>query len=166
MLTFHHCCEQRGYHWCRTLLWFLPTGGTHHHLCLGWLQLLHFRLRPGERCTSQHDVAAPQRLPSLCLQQTGSGKTFTMEGPPSNRGVNFRALEELFRLVTDRSSEYEYSLKVSMLEIYNESVQDLLAGSKKEKLDIRLVCCCCCIHGLFLIFGNRTWLPLVHFLYG
>ncbi len=30
--------------------------------------------------------------------QTGSGKTFTMEGIDSDRGVNFRALEELFKI--------------------------------------------------------------------
>ncbi|CAN1131727.1 Kinesin-like protein KIN-14S, partial [Linum perenne] len=30
--------------------------------------------------------------------QTGTGKTFTMEGTPENRGVNYRTLEELFRI--------------------------------------------------------------------
>ena len=28
--------------------------------------------------------------------QTGSGKTWTMSGPQNNRGVNTRALDELF----------------------------------------------------------------------
>ncbi len=28
--------------------------------------------------------------------QTGMGKTFTMEGTPKNRGVNYRTLEELW----------------------------------------------------------------------
>jgi kinesin family protein C2/C3 len=28
--------------------------------------------------------------------QTGTGKTFTMEGSPENRGVNYRTLDELF----------------------------------------------------------------------
>ncbi|RVW19645.1 Kinesin-like protein KIN-14S [Vitis vinifera] len=28
--------------------------------------------------------------------QTGTGKTFTMEGTPENRGVNYWTLEELF----------------------------------------------------------------------
>lgn len=62
-----------------------------------------------------------------------------MEGPQDNRGVNFRALEELFRLCHERREEFKYELQVSMLEIYNEAVQDLLGGNKKEKLDIRLV---------------------------
>jgi kinesin family protein C2/C3 len=28
--------------------------------------------------------------------QTGTGKTFAMEGSPENRGVNYRTLDELF----------------------------------------------------------------------
>ena len=31
--------------------------------------------------------------------QTGSGKTWTMSGPADNRGVNTRALEDLFERV-------------------------------------------------------------------
>ena len=32
--------------------------------------------------------------------QTGSGKTHTMEGPRDDRGVNFRALEEMFEIAS------------------------------------------------------------------
>ncbi|CAM8984636.1 unnamed protein product [Rhodiola kirilowii] len=38
---------------------------------------------------------------NLCIfayGQTGTGKTFTMEGTSENRGVNYRTLKELFRL--------------------------------------------------------------------
>jgi kinesin family protein C2/C3 len=59
--------------------------------------------------------------------QTGSGKTHTMEGPKSDHGVNFRALEQLFRVCEERSEHYEYTFQVSMLEIYNETLLDLLA---------------------------------------
>ena len=37
---------------------------------------------------------------NVCIMaygQTGSGKTHTMEGPASDRGVNFRTLDLLFR---------------------------------------------------------------------
>ncbi|WRX28851.1 Leucine-rich repeat - like 10 [Theobroma cacao] len=34
--------------------------------------------------------------------QTGTGKTFTMEGTKEARGVNFRTLEELFRIINER----------------------------------------------------------------
>ena len=38
----------------------------------------------------------------------GAGKTFTMEGTEEERGVNFRALEELFRVVGERESHTTY----------------------------------------------------------
>eukprot|EP00743_Colponemidia_sp_Colp-15_P006078 GILK01006532.1.p1 GENE.GILK01006532.1~~GILK01006532.1.p1 ORF type:complete len:1069 (+),score=245.18 GILK01006532.1:59-3208(+) len=68
--------------------------------------------------------------------QTGSGKTYTMEGPPQNRGVNFRALQELFELKRTRSSDFDISIMVSVLEIYNEQIRDLLEPSNK-RLDVR-----------------------------
>ena len=58
--------------------------------------------------------------------QTGTGKTFTMEGVPENRGVNYRALEELFRISEERSSSVAYTFCVSILEVYNEKIRDLL----------------------------------------
>ncbi|PKA65013.1 Kinesin-4 [Apostasia shenzhenica] len=71
--------------------------------------------------------------------QTGTGKTFTMEGTPEYRGVNYRALEELFSISNKRSSmKYEFS--VSMLEVYNEKIRDLLADSLdplSKKLEIK-----------------------------
>jgi hypothetical protein len=64
--------------------------------------------------------------------QTGSGKTFTMEGPADNRGVNFRALDELFRLREERRQDVTYTLQMSMLEIYNETVGQDLGGGGME----------------------------------
>ncbi|KAE8892558.1 hypothetical protein PF005_g4217 [Phytophthora fragariae] len=62
--------------------------------------------------------------------QTGSGKTHTMEGPENDRGVNFRALRELFSIRDDRmaAGNFECSMKLSMLEVYNETIVDLLEG--------------------------------------
>jgi kinesin family member C2/C3 len=57
--------------------------------------------------------------------QTGSGKTHTMEGNRKQRGVNYRALARMFELSTD-TTEYERELSVSMMEIYNENICDLL----------------------------------------
>eukprot|EP00741_Cyanophora_paradoxa_P007174 tig00001085_g6942.t1 len=69
--------------------------------------------------------------------QTGSGKTYTMEGPMGNRGVNYRALYELFHIAEERSAEgKEYTFEMGMLEIYNEQVYDLLTD-RDEKLEIR-----------------------------
>uniref|UniRef100_A0A7S2BUC2 Kinesin-like protein n=1 Tax=Florenciella parvula TaxID=236787 RepID=A0A7S2BUC2_9STRA len=70
-----------------------------------------------------------------------------MEGPPDDRGVNFRSLEELFSLCEQRSDKTEYTLTLSYLEIYNETVRDLLddtprgrggpGGAEEKKLDVR-----------------------------
>jgi len=67
--------------------------------------------------------------------QTGSGKTYTMEGSTSNPGVNFRALARLFELKQDRVHDEDYIISVSVLEIYNEYIHDLLGG-ENIKLDI------------------------------
>ncbi|CAM9368506.1 unnamed protein product [Phaeothamnion confervicola] len=62
----------------------------------------------------------------LAYGQTGSGKTHTMEGTAADPGVNTRALAELFRVAADRAENVEYSFTLSMLEVYNETVRDLL----------------------------------------
>ncbi|CAM6106611.1 unnamed protein product [Calypogeia fissa] len=74
--------------------------------------------------------------------QTGTGKTFTMEGTANNRGVNYRTLEELFRIAEDRQGQCNYEISVSVLEVYNEQIRDLLApppdpDQTVKKLEIR-----------------------------
>ncbi|GBG30645.1 Kinesin, putative [Hondaea fermentalgiana] len=63
--------------------------------------------------------------------QTGSGKTYTMSGGdgPENRGINYLALEELFRANAQRrAGGAHYRFKVQNVEIYCEKVIDLLAS--------------------------------------
>ena len=69
--------------------------------------------------------------------QTGSGKTYTMSGPVEDRGVNTRALNELFLKVADRKAEYVDTISVSILEVYNEEIRDLLSDGPGDKLDVR-----------------------------
>ncbi|XP_020204271.1 kinesin-like protein KIN-14S [Cajanus cajan] len=72
--------------------------------------------------------------------QTGTGKTFTMEGTPEHRGVNYRTLEELFRITEERHGTMKYELSVSMLEVYNEKIRDLLVENSTQptkKLEIK-----------------------------
>ncbi|GLT94955.1 hypothetical protein SLE2022_126640 [Rubroshorea leprosula] len=64
--------------------------------------------------------------------QTGTGKTFTMEGTPENRGVNYRTLEELFRISGERSNFMTYEIYVSMLEVYNEKIRDLFVENSNQ----------------------------------
>ncbi|XP_044983353.1 kinesin-like protein KIN-14E isoform X1 [Hordeum vulgare subsp. vulgare] len=70
--------------------------------------------------------------------QTGTGKTFTMEGTERNRGVNYRTLEELFKIAEERKDTVTYNISVSVLEVYNEQIRDLLATSpSSKKLEIK-----------------------------
>jgi kinesin family protein C2/C3 len=74
---------------------------------------------------------------NVCLMaygQTGSGKTYTMMGPPENPGVNRRAIRELLALAKERP-EVEFEIKVSLMEVYNENLYDLLSR-KRDKLSI------------------------------
>ncbi|XP_075240761.1 kinesin-like protein KIF9 isoform X2 [Convolutriloba macropyga] len=62
--------------------------------------------------------------------QTGSGKTFTMTGANEtfqNRGVIPRAIQQVFREIGEMP-DYAINIKVSYLEIYNETLFDLLSG--------------------------------------
>ena len=44
-----------------------------------------------------------------------------------NRGVNYRTLAELFKISKERSDTFTYNISVSVLEVYNEQIRDLLA---------------------------------------
>ncbi|XP_076846703.1 kinesin-like protein KIFC3 isoform X2 [Brachyhypopomus gauderio] len=70
--------------------------------------------------------------------QTGSGKTYTMEGVPEDPGINQRALRLLFSEVSEKKPDWDYSITVSMVEIYNETLRNLLGDAPNEKLDIKM----------------------------
>ncbi|CAI5646383.1 unnamed protein product [Oreochromis niloticus] len=70
--------------------------------------------------------------------QTGSGKTYTMEGVADNPGINQRALRLLFSEVTEKAPDWDYKITVSMVEIYNETLRDLLGENPSDKLDIKM----------------------------
>eukprot|EP00048_Salpingoeca_helianthica_P013129 m.196078 g.196078 ORF g.196078 m.196078 type:complete len:932 (+) comp15460_c15_seq16:50-2845(+) len=78
---------------------------------------------------------------NVCIMaygQTGSGKTFTMMGPPDNMGVNRRAIRELLDLCS-KSTDIKYTIKVSMMEVYNEKIFDLLSPTGREaSLEVHL----------------------------
>ncbi|KAL8498450.1 hypothetical protein ACS0TY_021687 [Phlomoides rotata] len=63
--------------------------------------------------------------------QTGSGKTYTMMGkpaPPDQKGLIPRSLEQVFKTKQILEAQgWKYEMQVSMLEIYNETLRDLLA---------------------------------------
>ena len=59
--------------------------------------------------------------------QTGSGKSYSMVGYGQNIGIIPITCETIFQQISDRENpNIEYKVSASMLEIYNEQVQDLL----------------------------------------
>nr|CCA23176.1 40S ribosomal protein S6 putative [Albugo laibachii Nc14] len=65
----------------------------------------------------------------MAYGQTGSGKTFTMLGDsssPEMEGVIPRALRQVFSVMEKRKVLYNDTVRVSMLEIYNDQMLDLL----------------------------------------
>ncbi|TKS87572.1 Kinesin-like protein KIF9 [Collichthys lucidus] len=73
----------------------------------------------------------------MCFGQTGAGKTYTMTGSTESykqRGVIPRALQEVFQEVEKRT-EHAFNVHLSYLEIYNETLVDLLSslrGSSRQ----------------------------------
>ncbi|XP_077585889.1 centromere-associated protein E [Stigmatopora nigra] len=69
--------------------------------------------------------------------QTASGKTFTMMGSDMNPGIIPLAVDDVFRTIK-KCPKKEFLLRVSYMEIYNETVTDLLVDSWKRKpLEVR-----------------------------
>lgn len=83
---------------------------------------------------------------NVCLfsyGQTGSGKTFTMTGDHASaveRGIIPRAIDQIMSYQTElRSKGWEYTLEATYVEIYNETIRDLLTrnGKSDAKPEIR-----------------------------
>ncbi|XP_057573990.1 chromosome-associated kinesin KIF4A isoform X2 [Hippopotamus amphibius kiboko] len=80
----------------------------------------------------------------LAYGQTGSGKTYSMGGAYTAEqeheptvGVIPRVIQLLFKEI-ERKSDFEFTLKVSYLEIYNEEILDLLCPSREKAPQINI----------------------------
>lgn len=75
--------------------------------------------------------------------QTGSGKTFTMYGPQpdprQNAGVVLRSMDKLFEIKKALNPAlWDASLSISMVELYNGNITDLLTSQKvPPKVQVR-----------------------------
>uniref|UniRef100_A0AAQ5XVR3 Kinesin-like protein n=1 Tax=Amphiprion ocellaris TaxID=80972 RepID=A0AAQ5XVR3_AMPOC len=68
--------------------------------------------------------------------QTGSGKTYTMEGDEfdETRGVIPRAVQQIFKAAEKLGAQgWEFTFTASFVEIYNETLRDLLYTGKASK---------------------------------
>ena len=78
----------------------------------------------------------------FCYGQTGTGKTYTMEGftyesQNPNRGIIQRTIQDIFNYIETTSNENtKFIIRASFLQIYNENISDLLKPDKKN-LQIR-----------------------------
>ncbi|XP_078137277.1 kinesin-like protein KIF9 [Sander vitreus] len=75
----------------------------------------------------------------MCFGQTGAGKTYTMTGSTESykqRGIIPRALQEVFQEM-DKRTEHVFSVHLSYLEIYNETLVDLLSSLQDLPLSPR-----------------------------
>ncbi|KAG2388510.1 hypothetical protein C9374_000674 [Naegleria lovaniensis] len=69
--------------------------------------------------------------------QTGTGKTFTMQGSGEEIGIQQYILQDLYHQKQKDQSLCEMSIALSCLEIYNETCIDLLRSSD-NKLDLKM----------------------------
>ncbi|KAL6481452.1 hypothetical protein MHYP_G00095320 [Metynnis hypsauchen] len=96
-------------------------------------------------CQLYQDIAKPLVVSTVegyngtifAYGQTSSGKTFTMMGSDHTPGVIPLAMSDVFQTIKNCPKK-EFLLRVSYMEIYNETVTDLLCDSWKRKpLEIR-----------------------------
>ncbi|TPX42543.1 hypothetical protein SeMB42_g05089 [Synchytrium endobioticum] len=67
--------------------------------------------------------------------QTASGKTFTMMGNEDEPGVIPQAIDDVFSYIREQPTDREFLLRVSYMEIYNETIRDLLTP---DQTDLRI----------------------------
>uniref|UniRef100_A0A2I3SJ95 Kinesin-like protein n=6 Tax=Catarrhini TaxID=9526 RepID=A0A2I3SJ95_PANTR len=71
--------------------------------------------------------------------QTGTGKTYTMEGirgDPEKRGVIPNSFDHIFTHIS-RSQNQQYLVRASYLEIYQEEIRDLLSKDQTKRLELK-----------------------------
>ena len=64
---------------------------------------------------------------------TGSGKTYTMLGTQTEKGIMPRAVTDLFKILQNYKKK-EFKIQISYIEIYNEEIRDLLGEREELKL--------------------------------
>ncbi|XP_041069526.1 kinesin-like protein KIFC1 isoform X5 [Carcharodon carcharias] len=75
--------------------------------------------------------------------QTGSGKTFTMEGPDDmtseTKGMIPRAVDQIFSTAQElKTMGWTYKFTASFLEIYNETLRDLLVMKPEKNVEYEI----------------------------
>ncbi|CAJ2642065.1 unnamed protein product [Trifolium pratense] len=66
----------------------------------------------------------------FCYGATGAGKTYTMLGTMESPGVMVLAIKDLFSKIRTRSCDGTHVVHLSYLEVYNETVRDLISPGR------------------------------------
>ncbi|CAK4341892.1 unnamed protein product [Aphanomyces euteiches] len=70
--------------------------------------------------------------------QTSSGKTYTMQGDvQSELGILPLAVEHIFQYI-EQSTDRDFLIRVSYVEIYNEVIRDLLSDDKEKSQNLKI----------------------------
>lgn len=69
--------------------------------------------------------------------QTGCGKTHTMTGTDTDKGIIPKAFEHIFGWIDSADDKKKFLVRWSYLEIYKEKIRDLLSQKKNGKYDIK-----------------------------
>ncbi|ODN06197.1 Kinesin-like protein KIF3A [Orchesella cincta] len=72
--------------------------------------------------------------------QTGTGKTFTMEGlneVPELKGIIPNSFAQIFTSIAKAAEGQRFLVRCSYLEIYNENIRDLLAKDQSQFLELK-----------------------------
>lgn len=84
----------------------------------------------------------------FCYGATGAGKTYTMLGTVENPGVMVLAIKDLFTKIRQRSCDGNHTVHLSYIEVYNETVRDLLSPGRplvlredKQVCDVHCMAC-------------------------
>jgi kinesin family protein 18/19 len=59
---------------------------------------------------------------------TNAGKTYTIQGTPQNPGILPKLMDDAFRRAKTINDYHNYCFKLSILEIYQEKLYDLLGN--------------------------------------
>ena len=62
---------------------------------------------------------------------TGSGKTHTIFGSEKDEGLSYKCINYIVNRMKFMSSDANVQMEMSVIEVYNETIRDLLAESPK-----------------------------------
>ena len=82
----------------------------------------------------------------LLISLSNTGQSLCAQGPTADPGINQRALQQLFAETSDRGRDWTFTITVSVLEIYNETIKLVVGFSYVCSSPMTVVEVCICVH--------------------